>query len=61
MRVTITFTLEGSPHSAEEAEQRMEAAINSYQLKGFSELVVDLLRTMRASQWSDLTVDVKEE
>jgi hypothetical protein len=61
MKVTITFTLEGSPYPADEAESRMEAAVNSSHMKGFSELIVDCLRVTRARLWDNLTVEVTEE
>lgn len=60
MKVTISFTLGGSPYPAVEAEQRMEAALNSSHMKGFAELIVDCLRVTRSREWDDLTVEVKE-
>lgn len=60
MRVTISFTLEDSPYPVGEAETRIQAGIEMYHIKGFSELLVDLLRVLKAKTWGDLTVEVKE-
>lgn len=60
MKVTISFTLAGSPYPADEVERRMESALNSYHMKGFSELIVDCLRVARAREWDDMIVEVKE-